>query len=118
FASVSLVYGRVAAGLGGWSSGSSVSSLSRKKLDRSREPEPPLVSPSHNSCLPARLSPSVLDSQGADLLASGVTSVWSGLLCVMAGPGPSHPCFACCSFGVAFGTICGSSYCSLAVLLC
>ncbi|KAH0891749.1 hypothetical protein HID58_054178 [Brassica napus] len=80
--------------------------------DRSREPEPPLVSPSHNSCLPARLSPSVLDSQGADLLASGVTSVWSGLLCVMAGPGPSHPCFACCSFGVAFGTICGSSYCS------
>ncbi|CAF1903486.1 unnamed protein product [Brassica rapa] len=36
----------------------------------------------------------------------------------MAGPGPSHPCFACCSFGVAFGTICGSSYCSPAVLLC
>ncbi|CAN6931047.1 unnamed protein product [Brassica oleracea] len=86
--------------------------------DRSRDPEPPLVSPSHNSCLPARLSPSVLDSQGADLLASGVTSVWSGLLCVMAGPGPSHPCFACCSSGVAFGTICGPSYCSPAVLLC
>ncbi|KAL0665308.1 hypothetical protein Bca4012_102146 [Brassica carinata] len=74
-------------------------------------PPLPSASISHVLKLLASLSRFGLSWSGSPPFGSVLRLEWTAMD-VIAGPGPSQPCFAYLPLAVAFGTVCGASDCS------